>query len=469
MKVAFAAAEAVPFCKTGGLADVAGALPQALRAIGIDVTLFIPYYQTVRERFPDAPVVAEIAPRIHGDLTPTLLRRVSDAILVDCPKYFDREGLYGVAGKDFPDNAERYALFAQATIEGALKLELQPEIFHCHDWQSGLIPAYLKAAKLGVASVFTIHNLAYQGNFQPQALAMAGLPESMCTSDGLEFYEKVSYLKSGLAFADVINAVSPRYAQEIRTKDYGAGMDVLLRARDKDLFGILNGLDGETWNPQTDSALPMNYGADDAASGKAACKHAAQIEGGLTVSPEAMLVSMVTRLDRQKGIDIALTALSEIVGQGAQVILIGTGDAKLQAAAQKFAEAHPGRVCYRDTFDDPFARRTYAGSDVFLMPSLFEPCGLGQLIAMRYGALPVATRTGGLADTVEPSGWLADQPDATAIAVKLAEAKAAFARADWAGRVTAAMRRDFSWNNSAEKYKELYQTALQRRSLGTPS
>lgn len=467
MSVVQVASEAVPFSKTGGLADVAGALPKALASLGAKVCLFTPAYRGSAGK---AVEVARIrVPLAGAELSARVLRAPlggADAYLIDHPAFFDRGALYGEGGKDYPDNAERYAFFARAVLEACRVLRMAPTVVHAHDWQAGLVPALLKTtlkdepAFRSTATVFTVHNMGYQGLFPKSALGVTGLPASAFTPDGVEYWDQVGYLKAGLSYADLLTTVSPTHALEIQTPEYGRGLEGLMRRRGVDLHGVLNGLDLEAWDPSADAALPRPFGTKDVRAGKAAAKAAVQAALGLAPEPGAFLVASVTRLDAQKGVDLSLAAVEEFLASGTQYALIGSGDPSLERAAKTFAAARPGRAAYSSAFDDPLARLLYAGSDAFLMPSRYEPCGLGQMIAMRYGSLPVAVRTGGLADTVPPHGFLAGAPEAGAVGAALREAVRAFAEPrSWGRRRAAAMRADFGWGPAAARYRELYAVA----------
>ncbi|MDE2490676.1 MAG: glycogen synthase, partial [Elusimicrobia bacterium] len=417
MKILFVASEAVPFCKTGGLADVVGALAQKLGAAGHDVCLFLPKYRAVRApQLEEGRALPLRVPLGGGSVEVGLRflhRRDVTVYFVDYPLFFDRDGLYGSGGKDHEDNDRRFALFCLAALEGAKAVGFKPDVVHAHDWQAGLVCAHLKRRYAddphfaGTRSVFTVHNMAYQGNFPRAALETAGLDPRDWTPQGLEYYGQVSYLKAGLAFADRLTTVSPTYAREIRSPEHGFGFEGLLRSRAGALSGILNGLDVDAWDPSRDASLPRRYGPADAAAGKAACRDALRAQCGLEPRADLALLGIVSRLDYQKGLDLALPAVEARLDR-AQLVALGTGDPALTEALAALERRHPGRVHFHRQFDEPFAHRVYAASDLFLMPSRFEPCGLGQLIAMRYGALPVAARTGGLVDTVaeEASGSL---------------------------------------------------------------
>lgn len=479
MKILFAASEAVPYCKTGGLADVAGTLAQKLGALGHDVCLFLPKYRDVRAEPLDAGPARALRVPFDGDTVEVglrfLHRRAVSTYFIDYPLFFDREGLYGASGRDHADNDRRFALYALATLEGAKSVGFKPDVVHAHDWQAGPVCAHLKRRYAqdphfaGTGSVFTVHNMAYQGNFPRAVLESAGFTAADWTADGLEYYGQVSYLKAGLAYADQVTTVSPTYAREIQGPERGFGFEGLLSRRSASLTGILNGLDIESWNPTRDSSLPRRYGAADAAAGKAACKEALQRECGLETRSDRALIGVVSRLDYQKGLDLAIPAVESRLDR-AQFVALGTGDPALTEQLAALERRHPGKVHFHRQFDEPFARRVYAASDAFLMPSRFEPCGLGQMIAMRYGAVPVAARTGGLVDTVfeenapgrPANGFLCASNDAADLGRALDRALDARRRPEWGARVAAAMAGDFSWDRSAAAYLDVYRRAAAR-------
>jgi starch synthase len=473
VKILLAASEAVPYCKTGGLADVVGALAQRLGAAGHDACLFLPKYRAVRAASLEGGIVRPLKVPLGGreiEVGLRFLHRRGVAVyFVDYPLYFDREGLYGDAGRDHADNAERFALFSRAVLEGAKLAGFRPDAIHLHDWQTGLVAAHLKRHYKddpffrGATCVFTIHNMAYQGNFPRSALELSGFGPEDWSPDGLEYYGQVSYLKAGLVHADRLNTVSPTYAREIQeSPDRGFGFEGLLRRRAGSLSGVLNGVDLEVWDPSRDPALPRRYAEADAAAGKAACREALRRECGLQ-SGDKPLMGVVSRLDYQKGLDLLLAAVEPRLSR-AQLVVLGTGDPSLTEAYASLERRHPGSVHFHRQFDEPFAHRVYAASDLFLMPSRFEPCGLGQMIAMRYGAVPVVSRTGGLADTVfesaapgrEANGFLFEPGDAAGLGSALDRALDAAAGPGFEALRRAGMRRDASWDRSLESYLALY-------------
>jgi starch synthase len=461
--------EAAPYAKTGGLADVVGALPEALRSVGDQPAVVIPRYGSI-----DLKTVRRVF-----DLMPIYLggRRIDTAIyqarapyplyLVDCPALFDRRGLYGESGLDYPDNHIRFAVLCRAAL-GIARYLFRTEIFHCHDWQAGLVPAYLRTlfasdpTFLGAKTVFTIHNLGYQGLFPVSALTDAGIGPAAFRPDGMEFFGNISYIKGGISFADALTTVSPTYAKEIQTTEYGFGLDGALRARADVLTGILNGVDYSDWNPETDRFIEAHYSAEDL-SGKRACKQDLISEFGLP--PGALdrpLLGIVSRFARQKGMDILADAAAAIVAGDACLVALGTGEPEYEDFFRRFAAAHPGRVAVRVGFDNGLAHRIEAGADIFLMPSRYEPCGLNQIYSLRYGTIPVVRATGGLDDTIdEGTGFKFSDYSAQALITAVRSAVDAYSGRDsWQDKMRRGMRKDFSWKTSAVAYSQLYQRLL---------
>jgi starch synthase len=485
LRVLLVASEASPFAKTGGLGDVAAALPRALRALGHDVRILMPRYRGVEGH---ASGIRTVVPRLE---VPVGDRLVEGALLVtetsagvpvyflQQDHYFDRDGLYGTADGDYPDNCERFVFFCRGALEALIALDgggrdaWRPQIVHANDWQSGLIAVYLRTlyrdhpALRSVATVFTIHNLAYQGVFWHYDMPLTGLGWDVFTPAGLEFYGRLNFLKGGLVFSDLLTTVSRTYAAEIRTPEFGNGLEGVLEERAQDLYGVVNGIDHELWNPAKDPALPRPYSAAEP-EGKIVCREALRRELGLDEAT-GPLVAMVTRLVGQKGIDLALESLPGMLEAGCRVALLGSGEAPLEEAWREAAASHPRMVAARIGYDPELASRMYAGADCFLMPSRYEPCGLAQLIALRYGAAPVVRRTGGLADTVtefDPArrtgtGFLFDALSADALLDAVRRAAAAFGRPElWGALVKNAMTEDFSWDASAREYAQLYRKVL---------
>jgi starch synthase len=482
MKILLVASEVTPFAKTGGLADVAGSLPRALRQLGHDVRIMMPCYKTVEERgFSLRKGRKSVEIPIGGTFHKGLLRQSSlDSVpvyFIENRDYFHREGLYGTAAGDYPDNAQRFGFFCRATLEMLRRLDFRPDVLHLNDWQTGLLPVLLRTELKNdpffatIGTLLTIHNLGYQGLFPPGILTALGLEPGLFKVSGLEYYGQVSLLKGGVLYADILNTVSPTYCREIQTPEMGLGFDGILADRKNDLYGVLNGLDQKLWDPALDASLPLPYSAADL-RGKPANKKALQKELGLDPAPGVPLVSMVTRLDSQKGLDLVEEAWEGLIRQELQFVLLGIGDQKHMDRFARLQHLYPGRVSIQLRFDDGLARRIYAGSDIFLMPSRYEPCGLGQLIALRYGTVPLVRKTGGLADTVtDPAadpqaanGFTFDEPTAAALLSALERGLALYAeRRAWLKLVKRGMGQDISWKASAHRYLELYQKAVEVR------
>jgi starch synthase len=488
LRVLFMAAEAEPFAKTGGLADVAGALPRALHALGHDVRVLMPKYRGVEAAAGElTPVVPQLRIPIgdreaEGALYEGRAPSGGPVYFLGQDHYYDRDALYGTADGPYWDNCERFVFFCRGGLEAMARLSdggspWRPQVIHANDWQTGLVPVYLRTLyrdhpALGtVPCLFTIHNLAYQGVFWHYDMAMTGLGWDLFTPAGLEFYGKLNFLKGGLVFSDLLNTVSRTYAREIRTSAFGNGLEGVLEERSHDLHGVVNGLDYEIWNPAKDAALATAYSADDL-EGKAVCRESLRAQLGLEPGP-GPLVGLVTRFAEQKGLDLILGCLPALLAEGCQFAVLGSGDGDLEDAFRSAARQHPAHVALRTGYDDDLARRIYAGADVFMMPSRYEPCGLGQLIALRYGAVPVVRRTGGLADTVvefDPArragtGFLFDAFSVEALLDAARRAASAYRQpALWKALVRNAMTEDFSWEASAREYATLYARALKIRS-----
>ncbi len=476
MNVLFVAAEVAPYVKTGGLADVAGALPEALRAEGHDVRVVMPRFRSLREKgLPvEGPICASFlsAGERQEELRVwTMEESVAPLYLLDIPAAFERASIYGDR-----DDDRRFILFARGVL--ALMQHLrevegwQPDVVHLHDWHAALVANYLKtyyAYTFGhIATVFTIHNLAYQGQFSPVTLSMAGLTEGGLIENGMgpRIANSFNFMARGIRFSDIVTTVSPTYAQEIRGAEYGERLDGALRARGDRLVGILNGLDVAVFDPATDRHLPANYSVE-APEGKALCKSALQAELGWPDAPERPLLGIVTRLVEQKGLDLLLQVMPWLVAKtDAQLVLLGSGHDALEAAFRNHARLHPDRIVARIGFDAGLAQRIYAGSDAFLMPSRFEPCGLGQLIALRYGSVPIVRATGGLVDTVhegfDGNGFRFHPYDARDFADAITRALATWSdQVSWALLRARGMREDHSWTASARQYLGVYRWALQ--------
>ncbi len=482
LKILLVASEVTPFAKSGGLADVAGSLPRALRALGHDVRIIMPYYRTIAARgdiqrrdVAAATVALDATPRralLHeGELDGVPI------YFVDQGEFFDRDELYGTVEGDYSDNAQRFGYFDRAVLELLPRLGFKPDILHLNDWQTGLIPALLRTEYAdapfyaGTGTLLTIHNLGYQGLFPAHNLEALDLDPWLFGVGGLEYHGMLSFLKAGLTQADLLNTVSSTYCREIQTPEMGIGFDGILRLRQNELFGIVNGIDPAQWDPADDPALPVHYDADTLEN-KALCKRALQRELSLETTADTPIIAMITRLATQKGLDIVEDAWHDMMQRPIQFVLLGTGDKEHMELFDRLRHSYPGRVSINLSFDDALSRRIYAGSDLFLMPSRYEPCGLGQLIALRYGVIPLARRTGGLADTItdpaddlrNANGYLFSDPSAGALLHTLDRALAQYAsQEDWTELVRSGMRQDFSWTRSAEQYLDLYRRTLEKK------
>lgn len=484
MRVLQVAAEVFPLVKTGGLADVVGALPPALAAQGVDTQLLLPALPAVADALHGARTVAQLGPmfgaarvallhgRLHGVDVP--------AYVIDAPYLYRRDGnpYLGPDGHDWPDNLQRFALLGWAAAHlagGELDARWQPELLHAHDWHAALACAHLAMhPSTAAGSVFTIHNLAYQGLFPLGDFALLGLSQRVLWPHGIEFHRQVSFMKGGLLYADRISTVSPTYAREIATPEFGCGLDGVLRDRGADVRGILNGVDRALWNPATDRAIAARYDASSLA-GKAYCKAALQREFGLPERADAPLLGVVSRLTAQKGLDLLLGALPAWVERGGQLVVQGSGEPALEQALRAAAARHPRQVALHLGYDEPRAHRVVAGADVIVVPSRFEPCGLTQMYGLRYGTLPLVRRVGGLADTVvdaddaaladdRATGFVFDAADADAVDAALRRAGALFREpARWQQVMRRAMAQTFGWDDAARQYRALYDEAAAAR------
>lgn len=481
MKILFAASEVAPFAMTGGLADVAGSLPRALAALGHDVRIVMPRYRQVDRSALGLKHAATFYVPLSSwkercDILTGSLGKNVTVYFVNKDIYFDRPGLYGTPRGDYPDNAERFIFFSRAVTELCRELNFRPDIIHCNDWQTGLVPLYVRTLSPSVdelrsaRTVFTIHNLGYQGVFWHWDMRLTGLSWDVFTPEGLEFWGKMNLLKAGLVYSDVINTVSATYSREIQTPEYGHGLDGVLRKRSSDLYGIVNGIDYDAWDPAKDPALPKPYSVTRPA-GKRACKESLQKQLKLPRNAVPVL-GMVTRLSDQKGIDILMEALPGILALDCQLVILGTGDERYQRLLTEAAEDHNDRMRVLLKYDDVLARRIYAGSDLFLMPSRYEPCGLGQMHSLRYGTVPVVRRTGGLADTVidyaprtgKGTGFVFDEYTPDALAACVERALKAYSRpAVWKRIIHQGMKVDFSWTRSAKEYIKIYKKAIDKK------
>jgi starch synthase len=475
-KVLFATSEAYPLVKTGGLGDVSNALPSALKGLGFDIRLVLPAYRHTLTRVGRIERVRELSlpgkgERIglfEGAPGSTSLK----CYLVDAPSLFDRPGgpYAGPDGQDWPDNAERFAVFARAVVELAQDRagsQWQPDLVHCNDWQTGLIPPLLARGSRHPASVFTIHNLAYQGLFDWHTFADLRLPPDLWHPEAMEFYGRFSFIKGGLVFSDRLTTVSPTYALEIQTPEFGYGLDGLLRHRAQDLVGILNGIDYSIWDPRCDPYIAERYDPEDLAK-RSINKRDLQQYFKLRTDPDALLMGSVGRLVEQKGIDLILHAIPLLYREDVQLVVLGSGDKALAEALKGLAGDNPGRIGVYIGYDEALAHRIIAGADVFLMPSRYEPCGLNQMYSLRYGTIPIVRSTGGLADTVvdttpetlqagSATGFTFKEPTPAALASAIR--RALFCYLDpktWSQIQSTGMAQDFSWERSARAYADVY-------------
>jgi starch synthase len=479
MHIAFATSEMVPYLKTGGLADVSGALPKALARLGHRVTVFLPRYGPVW--FPPGSFAGSVHVPLDGtdrsaefyvaQPAPNL-----DVVFVEYRPFFDRPAPYGDAGGDYVDNHLRFAFFARAILEYLRSRGLRPDVMHAHDWQAGLVPVLLKSTywqdpTIGrLPSVFTIHNLAYQGNFAGETLSLLRLPWHLGTQEALEFHGGISYMKGGIVFAESVTTVSPRYAQEIQGPEMGYGLDGVLRARAADLVGILNGVDYDEWNPARDRHIAADYDAT-ALAGKRECRRDLLQAFGLPDAGDAPVLGVISRLVYQKGFDVVVNAWYDLLQRPLRMVVLGTGEPEVEAGFRALAARAPDRFAVRFAYDDALAHRIMAGSDLFLMPSRYEPCGLTQMYALRYGTVPIVRATGGLVDTVEPhvpggstgTGFRFEAADGTALVWGIDQALQSYGdRAEWQALMQRGMRQDFSWDRSAQAYVGVYEDARRR-------
>jgi len=488
--ILFVSSEVYPYAKTGGLADVSATLPQQLREFGHDVRVIMPKYGFIGEKKQKIHIINRLQGMdfqigdkyvmVNAKSSAILTPRTRVQIyLVESDDYFQRPGLYvdPTTGKEYPDNDERFIIFAQSVFETCKRLLWKPDIIHCNDWQSGLIPAYLKTMFKddpffeGTKTVFTIHNLAYQGNFPKESFAKTGLPNELFSPQGMEFYDQLSFMKAGIVCSDLVTTVSEKYAEEIRTPEYGNGMEGILSKRKKDLSGILNGIDLTIWNPQKDTNIVKPFSAENLTN-KEECKKDLCFAMGIPYEEGTPVIGVIARLTDQKGLDLIAESMDNILKSGAQIVILGSGDKKYEDLFAKLAKKNPKQVGLHLGFHDNFAHKIEAGADIFVMPSLYEPCGLNQMYSMHYGTIPVVRATGGLADTVIDVEEGTKRNPATGFTFEKYDAKAfwkALERAidtyrndkdTWKQLQVTGMTKDFSWAKSARKYAELYEKVL---------
>ena len=484
LRVLFVTSEAVPFAKTGGLADVAGALPKFLEGLGCEVKVVMPYYRMVRKSgLPIQPVERPLEvtlgnETLQADLYQCELSGKNTVYFIGREEFFDREYLYGTSRGDYFDNADRFVFFSKAALAFCQSMNFSPDIIHHHEWQTGLIPALLRSLDSKdplfshSAVVFTIHNIAYQGLFRKEKLSLTGLPIQMYNPEGIEFWGKINFMKAGIVYADVINTVSQKYSKEIQTVEYGYGLEGILRKRSRDLYGILNGVDYQDWDPSHDPHLISPYSLRDL-SGKRACKKDLLKELGLPSSLEDVpVLGVISRLADQKGFDLLAEILEDLFDLDIGFVLLGTGEQKYHDLFTRIARKYPRKAGIRIAYDERLAHKIEAGADLFLMPSKYEPCGLNQIYSLRYGTIPIVRATGGLDDTIvhyDPStgkgnGFKFIRYVAKEFLRQIETAIRYYHQPEhWNRLLRNAMTADFSWAKSAESYVELYRKALEKR------
>ena len=493
MKIVMVASEVVPYSKTGGLGDVIGALPVALDKLGEEVTVISPLYAMVRNsaremglELDDTGSRSVRVPVGDFDQEVRLVRgRLPDSgvtvYFLQNDRYYDRPGLYvnPADGSDYQDNSERFVCLCRGALEVCKAQGIAADVFHCHDWQTGLIATYVKhlyqADFPRAASVFTVHNLAYQGLFWQGDMGLTGLPWELFNWRMLEYYGNLSFLKAGLVSADAVSTVSKRYAKEIQTQEFGMGMHGVLQTREDALFGIVNGVDYGVWDPATDSRIAKNYSPDDLA-GKAECKKAVQAEFNLPQQADAPLIGMIGRLVEQKGFDLVAMELDTLMERDVQLVVLGTGEERYHEMLRSMALRYPENIGVRLGFDEALAHRIEAGADMFLMPSRFEPCGLNQLYSLKYGTVPVVSATGGLVDTVvgyskQTSGrgvatGFTFRPGSASVMIQAIDRALDMyrnKRDEWRALMLRGMKQDWSWGRSAQEYRSMYAKAVARR------
>jgi len=486
MRIVIAASECVPFAKTGGLADVIGALATELARQGHEVTVYLPLYTSVRRQLPDKLTYAVRSitiPFQHGNRKVGIVdggkRAGVQYYFVDCPELFEREGLYGTYADDYPDNAERFALFCRAVLEASKHLGV-PEVFHVHDWQAALIPVYLRTiyasdpllSRAGV--VLSIHNAAYQGAFPPTTTEQLLLPWEIFTMDKVEQFNKFNFLKGGLVYSDILTTVSRKYAEEIQTPEFGEGLDGVLRGRAADLRGILNGVDYAEWNPATDRNLAANYLPENLA-GKALCRaDLLQAVGLKMVEDSTPVIGIVSRLVAQKGFDLVEQIAGRLSELNVAVVALGEGEPAYEKFFRDWAFWNKANVAVRIGYDNALAHKIEAGADIFLMPSLYEPCGLNQIYSLKYGTVPVVRATGGLDDTIEE--WNPQKGTGTGFKFKGLRAEGLWAaieraltafedKVGWKQLMLNGMAKDYSWSQPAREYAAVYEEVARKRAL----
>ncbi|MFZ0479093.1 MAG: glycogen synthase GlgA [Terriglobales bacterium] len=484
MHIAFAASECVPFSKTGGLADVVGALPRALASLGHQVSVYVPRYRQTKLTDPQTVVRSITVPFDDKYRFCSVVTAGASAgvryYFIDYPDYFDRDAIYGTPAGDYPDNAERYALFSRAVIE-ASKILGVPNVFHCHDWQTALVPIMLRTiyaedpAFQDVGTVFTIHNMGYQGLFPSEILPLLMLPWDLLTISKMEFFGQVNFLKGALVYSDLVTTVSKKYSHEIQTTEYGFGLEGVLRTRAATVAGILNGVDYDEWNPQTDKFIAAKFSPQDL-TGKQKCKQDLLNQFGVQQADNKPVIGIVSRFVAQKGFDLIAQIMDRLALEDMIVVALGTGDKLFEDMFQRLHKQFPNKIAAKIAFDNTIAHKIEAGADMFLMPSRYEPCGLNQIYSLKYGTVPIVRATGGLDDTIEPwdartgkgTGFKFTEYTGEALLATIKQALLAYRdQSSWQALMRNGMARDFSWGASAREYGKLYERVRQMRTHET--
>ena len=486
MHIAFVASEGVPFSKTGGLADVVGALPRALAALGHQVSVYLPRYRQTKLTEPVTVVRSITIPfddkyRFASVVTGGTQGGVR-FYFVEYPPYFDRDALYGTPAGDYPDNAERYALFSRAVIE-ASKILGVPHVFHCHDWQSALVPILLRTvyaedpALRETATVFTIHNMGYQGLFPPETLPLLMLPWDLFTMSKMEFFGQVNFLKGALTYSDYVTTVSRKYSQEIQTAEYGFGLEGVLHDRASTVSGILNGVDYEEWSPQTDKFAVAKFSPQDLA-GKAKCKLDLLAGFGMPAADAKLpVIGIVSRFAAQKGFDLISQIADRLAREQMIMVALGAGDKPYEEMFLRLHKQFPNKIAVKVAYDNAIAHKIEAGADMFLMPSRYEPCGLNQIYSLKYGTVPIVRATGGLDDTIEPwdartgkgTGFKFTEYVGESLLLTIKQALQGYSdQTSWQVLMRNGMNKDFSWNASAREYGKIYEKVRQLRGIPAP-
>ncbi|MFH1741148.1 MAG: glycogen synthase GlgA [bacterium] len=481
MRILIVSSEVAPLAKTGGLADVAGSLPPALKDLGHDVAVCLPKYRVIEKSGIQTEVVQPLAILIGSEAVEGQVEKATlpgadvPVYLIQQDAYFNRAGLYDIEGRGYPDNLARFSFFCRGVLNWLERSDWIPDIIHCSDWQTALIPLFLKTefsqgSKLEkLKTLFTIHNLAFQGLFPAEQISVAGIGWEHFHIDGIEFWGQISLMKGALIFSDHLSTVSRRYSEEIQTEEFGCGLDGVLRKRAKRLHGILNGVDYSAWDPRSDSLIERTYGPETVGQGKVANKKALiNLFGLSTETLSKPLIGIVTRLAYQKGIDLLVEVLPDIIADDTGIVILGTGELNLEEALTRLAKEFPESFGVKVAYNDSIAHLIEAGADMFLMPSRYEPCGLNQLYSLKYGTIPIVRRTGGLADTIidvdenpEGNGFVFRESASAALLDAVKRATTAFRQPQrWNEIVQRAMAQEFSWSTSAKTYEDLYSSIL---------